>query len=104
MRDLSRAWHILRDGRTIPELVLRLIAAVNKGVGAVEREGLVPLTYRSAPPDGSGGPSSRPPPDAQSIARKMAIVAWQPGPNRALAVPLVLLADAAPCARADADV
>jgi hypothetical protein len=51
-------------------------------------EGLVPLTYRSAPPDGSGGPSSRPPPDAQSIARKMAIVAWQPGPNRALAVPL----------------
>jgi hypothetical protein len=50
-------------------------------------EGLVPpaVTYRTTA--AGGGPASRPPPDAGSIARKMAIVAWQPGPNRALQVP-----------------
>ena len=50
-------------------------------------EGLVPpaVTYRTTA--AGGGPASRPPPDSKSIARKMAIVAWQPGPNRALAMP-----------------
>lgn len=28
MRDLARAWDILRDGRPIPEVALRLAAAV----------------------------------------------------------------------------
>lgn len=38
------------------------------------------VTYRSGSEPGR-------PPDIQVIQKKMAIVAWQPGPNRVVAVP-----------------
>jgi hypothetical protein len=43
-------------------------------------EGLVDLTYRTGSEPGQ-------PPDAQVIQKQMAIVAWQPGPNRVVEVP-----------------
>jgi hypothetical protein len=45
-----------------------------------DAEGLVEVTYRSGSEPGR-------PPDIQIIQKKMAIVAWQPGPNRVIAVP-----------------
>jgi hypothetical protein len=45
-----------------------------------DAEGLVEVTYRSG-----AGPGR--PPDAQVIQKQMAIVAWQPGPNRIVQVP-----------------
>jgi hypothetical protein len=45
-----------------------------------DAEGLVEVTYRSGSEPGR-------PPDIQVIQKKMAIVAWQPGPNRVIAVP-----------------
>jgi len=45
-----------------------------------DAEGLVEVTYRSGSEPGR-------PPDIQVIQKKMAIVAWQPGPNRVVAVP-----------------
>lgn len=42
-------------------------------------EGKVEYTYRTSPQSS--------PPDVQHIVRQMAIVAWQPGPNRILQVP-----------------
>ena len=43
-------------------------------------EGRVQLEYRREPSSGA-------PPDVQRISKRMAIVAWQPGPNRRLHVP-----------------
>ena len=45
-----------------------------------ETEGVVEISYRSGAAPGS-------PPDVHTITRQMAIVAWQPGPNRILQVP-----------------
>jgi hypothetical protein len=45
-----------------------------------DAEGLVEVTYRSGSEPGW-------PPDIQVIQKKMAIVAWQPGPNRVTEVP-----------------
>lgn len=45
-----------------------------------EHQGLVEITYRSSS-------NNLAPPDVQAIQKQMAIVAWQPGPNRVLQVP-----------------
>lgn len=45
-----------------------------------DSQGLVEITYRSGNEPGK-------PPDVQVIQKQMAIVAWQPGPNRVLQVP-----------------
>lgn len=45
-----------------------------------EWQGLVEISYRSGPHPGK-------PPDVGLIQKQMAIVAWQPGPNRVLHVP-----------------
>lgn len=45
-----------------------------------DSEGVVEVTYRS-----STEPSQ--PPDVRTIRKQMAIVDWQPGPNRILEVP-----------------
>lgn len=45
-----------------------------------DAEGLVEVTYRSGTEPGR-------PPDVQVIQKQMAIVAWQPGPNRIVQVP-----------------
>lgn len=45
-----------------------------------ESQGLVEISYRSGFEPGR-------PPDVRAIQRQMAIVAWQPGPNRILHVP-----------------
>lgn len=45
-----------------------------------DSEGLVEVTYRSGTEPGK-------PPDVQVIQKQMAIVAWQPGPNRIVQVP-----------------
>ena len=45
-----------------------------------DAEGLVEVTYRSSTEPGR-------PPDATVIQKQMAIVAWQPGPNRVVQVP-----------------
>eukprot|EP00879_Flechtneria_rotunda_P011658 GHRR01012178.1.p1 GENE.GHRR01012178.1~~GHRR01012178.1.p1 ORF type:complete len:273 (+),score=52.98 GHRR01012178.1:335-1153(+) len=45
-----------------------------------DSEGLVEVTYRSGSEPGR-------PPDIQNIQKQMAIVAWQPGPNRIVQVP-----------------
>lgn len=44
----------------------------------VDAEGLATFSYRTEPDD---------PPDYLTIQKKMAIVAWQPGPNRTVQVP-----------------
>lgn len=46
-----------------------------------DAEGVVDVTYRSGSEPGR-------PPDIQIIQKQMAIVAWQPGPNRMIQVPL----------------
>ena len=43
-----------------------------------DAEGVVSFQYRTKPDD---------PPDVQTIQKQMAIVAWQPGPNRIVQVP-----------------
>jgi len=43
-----------------------------------DAEGVVSFRYRTKPDD---------PPDVQTIQKQMAIVAWQPGPNRIVQVP-----------------
>lgn len=43
-----------------------------------DAEGLVSFSYRTKPEE---------PPDVQTIQKQMAIVAWQPGPNRIVQVP-----------------
>ena len=43
-----------------------------------DAEGVVSFRYRTQPDD---------PPDVQTIQKQMAIVAWQPGPNRIVQVP-----------------
>jgi hypothetical protein len=43
-----------------------------------DAEGIVSFSYRTQPDD---------PPDVQTIQKQMAIVAWQPGPNRVVQVP-----------------
>ena len=43
-----------------------------------DAEGVVTFSYRTEPES---------PPDVQTIQKQMAIVAWQPGPNRVVAVP-----------------
>lgn len=43
-----------------------------------DAEGIVSFRYRTQPDD---------PPDVQTIQKQMAIVAWQPGPNRVVQVP-----------------
>lgn len=45
-----------------------------------DAQGLVEITYRTGSEPGK-------PPDVQVIQKQMAIVAWQPGPNRILQVP-----------------
>lgn len=45
-----------------------------------DSEGLVEVSYRSGSEPGR-------PPDIQVIQKQMAIVAWQPGPNRIVQVP-----------------
>jgi hypothetical protein len=45
-----------------------------------DAEGLVEVTYRTGTEPGK-------PPDVQVIQKQMAIVAWQPGPNRIVQVP-----------------
>ncbi|KAL6748088.1 hypothetical protein V8C86DRAFT_1798762 [Haematococcus lacustris] len=45
-----------------------------------DAQGLVAISYRSGSEPGR-------PPDVQAIQKQMAIVAWQPGPNRILHVP-----------------
>ncbi len=45
-----------------------------------DAQGLVEITYRTGNQPGK-------PPDVQVIQKQMAIVAWQPGPNRGLKVP-----------------
>lgn len=45
-----------------------------------DAEGLVEVTYRTGSEPGK-------PPDVQVIQKQMAIVAWQPGPNRIVQVP-----------------
>eukprot|EP00983_Pelagomonas_calceolata_P026999 848366-Pelagomonas_calceolata.AAC.2 len=45
-----------------------------------ESQGLVEIKYRT-------GLEPAQPPNVQAIQRQMAIVAWQPGPNRILHVP-----------------
>lgn len=45
-----------------------------------DSEGLVEVSYRSGSEPGR-------PPDIQVIQKQMAIVAWQPGPNRVVQVP-----------------
>lgn len=45
-----------------------------------DAQGLVEINYRTAADPGR-------PPDVQVIQKQMAIVAWQPGPNRVLQVP-----------------
>lgn len=45
-----------------------------------DSEGVVDITYRSGNEPGQ-------PPDVQTIRKQMAIVDWQPGPNRVLQVP-----------------
>ncbi len=45
-----------------------------------DAQGLVEITYRTGDEPGR-------PPDVQVIQKQMAIVAWQPGPNRTLKVP-----------------
>ncbi len=45
-----------------------------------DAQGLVEITYRTGDEPGR-------PPDVQAIQKQMAIVAWQPGPNRTLKVP-----------------
>ncbi|KAI8473045.1 MAG: hypothetical protein J3K34DRAFT_192237 [Monoraphidium minutum] len=45
-----------------------------------DAEGLVEVTYRSGAEPGA-------PPDVTAITKQMAIVAWQPGPNRIVQVP-----------------
>mmetsp|Transcript_6053 Transcript_6053/g.13173 ORF Transcript_6053/g.13173 Transcript_6053/m.13173 type:complete len:299 (+) Transcript_6053:125-1021(+) len=45
-----------------------------------DAQGLVEITYRTGSEPGR-------PPDVQVIQKQMAIVAWQPGPNRVLQVP-----------------
>jgi hypothetical protein len=45
-----------------------------------DAQGIVEVTYRT------GSEAGRPP-DVQVISRQMAIVAWQPGPNRVIQVP-----------------
>lgn len=47
----------------------------------IDAEGEVTFSYRTEPDD---------PPDYQTIQKKMAIVAWQPGPNRTIQVPNVV--------------
>ena len=46
-----------------------------------DAEGVVSFQYRTKPDD---------PPDVQTIQKQMAIVAWQPGPNRIVQVPDVV--------------
>ena len=43
-----------------------------------DAEGIVSFSYRTKPEE---------PPDLQTIQKQMAIVAWQPGPNRIVQVP-----------------
>jgi hypothetical protein len=43
-----------------------------------DAEGIVSFSYRTQPDE---------PPDVQTIQKQMAIVAWQPGPNRVVQVP-----------------
>ena len=43
-----------------------------------DAEGVVTFTYRTQPDN---------PPDVQTIQKQMAIVAWQPGPNKVVQVP-----------------
>lgn len=43
-----------------------------------DAEGVVTFSYRTQPDN---------PPDVQTIQKQMAIVAWQPGPNRVVQVP-----------------
>ncbi len=43
-----------------------------------DAEGVVSFSYRTKPKE---------PPDVQTIQKQMAIVAWQPGPNRIVQVP-----------------
>lgn len=45
-----------------------------------DAQGVVEITYRTGTEPGK-------PPDVQVIQKQMAIVAWQPGPNRILQVP-----------------
>lgn len=64
--------------RLLPPL-LRLLQDWTK-IENEDAEGLVEVTYRSGSEPGW-------PPDIQVIQKKMAIVAWQPGPNRVTEVP-----------------
>jgi len=45
-----------------------------------DSEGVVEVTYRS-------GEDANQPPDVQKIRKQMAIVDWQPGPNRIIQIP-----------------
>lgn len=54
----------------------------------IDSEGEVTFSYRTEPDD---------PPDYQTIQKKMAIVAWQPGPNRTIQVPSVVRVAASTC-------
>jgi hypothetical protein len=58
-----------------------------------ESQGLVEISYRTGLEPGR-------PPDSQAIQRQMAIVAWQPGPNRVLNVPSEVSSAALPVLQA----
>eukprot|EP00955_Chlamydomonas_euryale_P048246 353919-Chlamydomonas_euryale.AAC.10 len=57
-----------------------------------QAQGMVDIQYRTGPEPGR-------PPDLQTIQKQMAIVAWQPGPNRILQVPTEVRASEHGCAR-----
>ena len=54
-----------------------------------DAEGVVSFRYRTKPDD---------PPDVQTIQKQMAIVAWQPGPNRIVQVPDTVSSQSVVCA------
>jgi hypothetical protein len=58
-----------------------------------DSEGLVEVSYRSGSEPGR-------PPDIQVIQKQMAIVAWQPGPNRIVQVPTEVRGEAGAAGRA----
>jgi hypothetical protein len=60
-----------------------------------DSEGLVEVSYRSGSEPGR-------PPDIQVIQKQMAIVAWQPGPNRIVQVPTEVCGAAGTAGRAAA--
>lgn len=66
--------------RPAPDQLLALVFQDWTKLENDDSQGLVEITYRTGSEPGK-------PPDVQVIQKQMAIVAWQPGPNRILQVP-----------------